>query len=125
MRIASTMMSHNYLKQLNGTYEQYAKLMEQSDGSRLHRASDDAVGYSKYLRYQNNKISNEQYQSNVKTAASWMNERLENCFTFWSSPAPFPPTFWGLIPSISPEWSFISAICSVFWASPGMKKCSS
>lgn len=72
MRIASTMMSHNYLKQLNGTYEQYAKLMEQSDGSRLHRASDDAVGYSKYLRYQNNKISNEQYQSNVKTAASWM-----------------------------------------------------
>ena len=72
MRIASTMMSHNYLKQLNGTYEQYAKLMEQSDGSRLHRASDDAVGYSKYLRYQNNKISNEQYRDNVSTATSWM-----------------------------------------------------
>lgn len=72
MRIASTMMSHNYLKQLNGTYEQYAKLMEQSDGSKLHRASDDAVGYSKYLRYQNNKISNEQYQDNVSTATSWM-----------------------------------------------------
>ncbi|MBQ5847169.1 MAG: hypothetical protein IIW64_11180, partial [Selenomonadaceae bacterium] len=72
MRIASTMMSHNYLKQLNGTYEQYAKLMEQSDGSKLHRASDDAVGYSKYLRYQNNKISNEQYKDNVSTAASWM-----------------------------------------------------
>lgn len=72
MRIASTMMSHNYLKQLNGTYQQYAKLMEQSDGSKLHRASDDAVGYSKYLRYQNNKISNEQYQDNVSTASSWM-----------------------------------------------------
>ena len=72
MRIASTMMSHNYLKQLNGTYEQYAKLMEQSDGSKLHRASDDAVGYSKYLRYQNNKISNEQYKDNVSTASSWM-----------------------------------------------------
>lgn len=72
MRISSTMMSNNYLKQLNGTYEQYAKLMEQSDGSKLHRASDNAVGYSKYLRYQNNKISNEQYQSNVSTAASWM-----------------------------------------------------
>ncbi|MBQ2009128.1 MAG: flagellar hook-associated protein 3 [Selenomonadaceae bacterium] len=65
-------MSHNYLKQLNGTYEQYAKLMEQSDGSKLHRASDDAVGYSKYLRYQNNKISNEQYKDNVSTASSWM-----------------------------------------------------
>lgn len=72
MRISSTMMSNNYLKQLNGTYEQYAKLMEQSDGSKLHRASDNAVGYSKYLRYQNNRISNEQYQSNVGTAASWM-----------------------------------------------------
>ena len=72
MRISSTMMSNNYLKQLNGTYEQYSKLMEQADGSKLHRASDNAVGYSKYLRYQNNKISNEQYQSNVGTAASWM-----------------------------------------------------
>ena len=72
MRISSTMMSNNYLKQLNGTYEQYAKLMEQSDGSKLHRASDDAVGYSKYLRYQNNKISNEQYKDNVSTASSWM-----------------------------------------------------
>lgn len=72
MRIASTMMSSNYLRQLNKTYEQYTKLMEQSDGSKLHRASDDVVGYSKYLRYQNNKISNEQYQSNVKTASTWM-----------------------------------------------------
>lgn len=72
MRISSTMMSNNYLKQLNGTYEQYSKLMEQADGSKLHRASDNAVGYSKYLRYQNNLISNEQYQSNVSTAASWM-----------------------------------------------------
>ena len=26
------MMSHNYLKQLNGTYEQYTKLMEQKIG---------------------------------------------------------------------------------------------
>lgn len=72
MRIASMMMSHNYLRQLNGTYEQYAKLMEQSDGSKLHRASDNAVGYSKYLRYQNNKIGNEQYQENVNTATQWM-----------------------------------------------------
>ena len=72
MRISSTMMSNNYLKQLNGTYEKYSKLMEQADGSKLHRASDNAVGYSKYLRYQNNQISNEQYQSNVSTASSWM-----------------------------------------------------
>ena len=72
MRISSTMMSNNYLKQLNGTYENYSKLFEQSDGSKLHRASDDAVGYSKYLRFQNNKTYNEQYQANVSTAVSWM-----------------------------------------------------
>ena len=35
MRISSTMMSNNYLKQLNGIYEQYSKLMEQADGSNL------------------------------------------------------------------------------------------
>ena len=72
MRISSTMMTGNYLKQLNGTYEQYTKLMEQSDGSKLHRSSDNAVGYSKYLRFQNSLSTNEQFQGNVKTAISWM-----------------------------------------------------
>lgn len=72
MRVASMMMTNNYLKQLNGTYEQYTKIMEQSDGDKLHRASDDCVGYSKYLRYQNNLIGNEQFSANVKTATSWM-----------------------------------------------------
>lgn len=72
MRVSSTMMSNNYLKQLNGTYEQYTKLMEQSDGSKLHRASDDSVGYSKYLRFQNSLTTNEQFQANTKTAVSWM-----------------------------------------------------
>lgn len=65
-------MTNNYLKQLNGTYNQYTKLMEQSDGDRLHRASDDSVGYSKLLRYENSQAGNLQYQSNVSTALSWM-----------------------------------------------------
>lgn len=72
MRISSTMMSNNYLKQLNGTYEQYTKLFEQSDGKKLHRASDNSVGYSKYLRYQNSLGNNEQFSSDVNTAISWM-----------------------------------------------------
>ncbi|MCR5176499.1 MAG: flagellar hook-associated protein FlgL [Anaerovibrio sp.] len=66
------MMSNNYLKQLNGTYEQYTKLFEQSDGKKLHRASDDAVGYSKYLRYQNSLKNVEQFQDDITTAVSWM-----------------------------------------------------
>ena len=72
MRISSTMMSNNYLKQLNGSYEAYTKLFEQSDGKKLHRASDDAVGYSKYLRYQNSLTNVEQFQADITTAVSWM-----------------------------------------------------
>lgn len=72
MRISSTMMVNGYLKQLNTSYENQTKMMEQSDGSKLHRPSDDAVGYTKYLRFQNTMTENVQYQSNVKNAISWM-----------------------------------------------------
>jgi len=72
MRISSTMMTHNYLKQLNGSYETYTKLFEQSDGKKLHRASDDSVGYSKYLRYQNSLTNVKQFQADITTAVSWM-----------------------------------------------------
>lgn len=65
-------MTHNYLKQLNGSYETYTKLFEQSDGKKLHRASDDSVGYSKYLRYQNSLTNVQQFQDDITTAVSWM-----------------------------------------------------
>ena len=65
-------MTTRYLKQLNRTYENQTKLMEQSDGSKLHRPSDDPVGYSKYLRYNVAYGENDQYQMNIKTAISWM-----------------------------------------------------
>ena len=73
MRVASTQMVYRYQKQLNNSYEQQMKLMEQADGSKLHRASDDSTGYSKYLRYQNSLTENSQYQDNVDTGISWMN----------------------------------------------------
>jgi flagellar hook-associated protein 3 FlgL len=72
MRVSSTQMIGRYQKQLNDSYEDQAKLMEQSDGSKLHRPSDDSVNYSKFLRYQNSDTENDQYQSNVKTGISWM-----------------------------------------------------
>ena len=65
-------MTTRYLNQLNRTYENQTKLMEQSDGAKLHRPSDDAIGYSKYLRYNVADSENNQYQSNVSTAVSWM-----------------------------------------------------
>lgn len=79
-------MTTRYLKQLNRTYENQTKLMEQSDGAKLHRPSDDPVGYSKYLRYSISYGENNQYQSNVKTAISWMKNSdstlvdITNCF---------------------------------------------
>lgn len=72
MRVSSTQMIGRYQKQLNDSYEDQTKLMEQSDGSRLHRPSDDSVNYSKFLRYQNTDTENDQFQSNVKTGISWM-----------------------------------------------------
>jgi len=72
MRVSSTQMIGRYQKQLNDSYEDQAKLMEQSDGSRLHRPSDDSVNYSKFLRYQNTDTENDQFQSNVKNGMSWM-----------------------------------------------------
>jgi len=72
MRVSSTQMIGRYQKQLNDRYEEQARQMERSDGSRLHRPSDDSVSYSKYLRYQNTQTENEQYQSNVQNGISWM-----------------------------------------------------
>ena len=79
-------MTTRYLNQLNRTYESQTKLMEQSDGAKLHRPSDDAIGYSKYLRYSTSYGENNQYQTNVKTAISWMKNSdsslvdITNCF---------------------------------------------
>ena len=79
-------MTTRYQNQLNRTYEQQTKLMEQSDGAKLHRPSDDPIGYSKYLRYSISYGENNQYQTNVKTAVSWMKNSdsalvdITNCF---------------------------------------------
>ena len=79
-------MTTRYQNQLNRTYENQTKLMEQSDGAKLHRPSDDAIGYSKYLRYSISYGENNQYQTNVKTAISWMKNSdaslvdITNCY---------------------------------------------
>ena len=44
-------MVRRYQHDLNAIDYAKTKLMEQSDGSKLHRPSDDSVGYSRYLRY--------------------------------------------------------------------------
>ena len=72
MRVASSLMMTRYKDQINAAYMNQAKMMEQSDGSKLHRPSDNSVAYSRYLNYQNRNTENLQYQDNVKAGISWM-----------------------------------------------------
>ncbi|MBR2216112.1 MAG: hypothetical protein IJ849_10180 [Selenomonadaceae bacterium] len=72
MRVASMQSTMRYQTQLNDSWDLTTKYLEQADGNSLHRPSDNSVNYSKYLRYQNSYTENIQYQSNVKTATSWM-----------------------------------------------------
>ena len=72
IRVSSNQMVYNYKKQLNDANNRKDKLMEQGDGNKLHRPSDDSVAYTKYLRYDTSSQENTQYQENVNTGISWM-----------------------------------------------------
>ncbi|TYZ20320.1 flagellar hook-associated protein FlgL [Selenomonas ruminis] len=72
IRVSSNQMVYGYQKQLNDANTRQTKLLEQGDGSKLHRPSDNSVDYSKYLRYTVSENENVQYQDNVSTALSWM-----------------------------------------------------
>ena len=71
-RIGSMHFMYNYQNSLNYAYQQQTKLFEQSDGSSLHRASDNPMNYAKLLRYNVSQTENTQYRDNLKTASSWM-----------------------------------------------------
>ncbi len=65
-------MVYGYQKQLNDANTRQTSLLEQGDGSKLHRPSDNPVDYAKFIRYDTSLNENEQYQNNVSTALSWM-----------------------------------------------------
>ena len=71
-RMSSIQFMNNYTSSLNKTYREQANILEQGDGSKIHRGSDDPIGYSKLLRYNVSANENEQYQKNVDNAVSWM-----------------------------------------------------
>ena len=72
VRIGSSHFLYNYMVSLNNAYQEQAKLFEQSDGSSLHRGSDNPINYSKFMRYTVSENENDQYRENIKTAVSWM-----------------------------------------------------
>lgn len=71
-RMSSIQFMTNYQSSLNKTYQKQAKLLEQGDGSSIHRGSDDPVAYSKLLRYKISANENTQYKQNVQNAIAWM-----------------------------------------------------
>lgn len=72
VRMSSIQFMYNYKQSLNKTYQNQQKLFDQADGSKLHKGSDDPIGYTHLMRYQFSENENAQYTSNVKTAISWM-----------------------------------------------------
>ena len=65
-------MVYGYQKQLNDANTRQNSLLEQGDGSKLHRPSDNPVDYSKFIRYDTALNENEQYTNNVSTGLAWM-----------------------------------------------------
>ncbi|MDU2063410.1 MAG: flagellar hook-associated protein FlgL [Sporomusaceae bacterium] len=85
MRIASNMMSYNFLRSLNKSLEKENTLQQQlADGKAIHRPSDDPVNTVRDLHYTSNQVQNEQFQSNLSTAQSWM-ENTDNVMSDLSS----------------------------------------
>jgi len=72
IRVSSNQMVYGYQKQLNDANTRQTSLLEQGDGSKLHRPSDNPVDYSKFIRYDTSLNENEQYTDNVNTALAWM-----------------------------------------------------
>ena len=73
VRISSNYMVRRYQNDLNALDYTKSKLMEQGDGSKLHRPSDNSVDYSRFLRYDVSEGENDRYQSSVQAGLSWMN----------------------------------------------------
>ncbi len=72
MRIGSAVMTLNYIDRLNKAYRNQANLVEQGDGDKFHRPSDDPVEYARTMRYKNDLANNDDYTRNVNDGLSWM-----------------------------------------------------
>lgn len=73
IRVTSNMMSTQLLSNLNKSLYDMNKISNQvSTGRKINKPSDDPVGTTYALQYRSDLSSNEQYQSNVDSALSWL-----------------------------------------------------
>lgn len=72
-RVTQNMLSEQLIRNLNTNLNGMSNLQEQASTSRrINRPSDDPVGLTFSMRYRSDLSANEQYQSNVDSAMSWM-----------------------------------------------------
>jgi flagellar hook-associated protein 3 FlgL len=70
-RVTSGMMHSQLLRNLNNNYNRMNATQEQiATGRKINRASDDPVGITYALRYRSELTMNDQYQRNITTATS-------------------------------------------------------
>ncbi len=75
MRITNSMISNNYLYNLNGNLNRLSKYLEQeSTGKAINSISDDPVKTTQSLSARNKLSGISRYQENVSTADSWLTE---------------------------------------------------
>ncbi len=72
-RVTQNSISNQLLRNINTNLRNMQGLQEQmSTGRLINRPSDDPVGITYALRYRSDLSINEKYQSNVDSAASWL-----------------------------------------------------
>lgn len=72
-RVTQNMFNMSLLKNLNSNLSRLNKYSEQMSSLRkINRPSDDPIGVSYSLRYRSDRAANEQYQSNLDTAQSYL-----------------------------------------------------
>ncbi|OXS55898.1 flagellar biosynthesis protein FlgL [Cohnella sp. CIP 111063] len=72
-RVTQGTITSQLLRNINKNLSQMQGLQEQlSTGMKINRPSDDPVGITYSLRYRSDLSLNEQYQTNVNSAASWL-----------------------------------------------------
>ncbi|WDH82242.1 flagellar hook-associated protein FlgL [Paenibacillus urinalis] len=72
-RVTSNMMSSTLMNNINRNAKQMNDTqIQMSTGMKINKPSDDPVGITYALRYRTELNSNEQYQSNVDSALSWL-----------------------------------------------------
>ncbi|SET09509.1 flagellar hook-associated protein 3 FlgL [Oceanobacillus limi] len=73
MRVTQSMLSNNMLKNLDNSYSNLGKYMDQlSTGKKINRPSDDPVVAMKGMNYRSQVIEVEQFQRNIGEVHNWM-----------------------------------------------------